>query len=348
MPRRTPILIALLALALVAIALGHLCTGDVLGGLHWPESPDVLAIRLRRLLIAGIVGGSLALAGVLLQAMLRNPLASPDLLGVTAGAGLGVSVMAYLAAPLAGAAVGAAAVATQSAPTPLASFAATPLAQTLGAGIGAAVTLKLVLAWTTRRGGIDVVSLVLVGVIVGMTCGGLTLLLHHLLPDRGVNARAWFFGSVNESTPTGLLVLAGLVLAACLAMSLHLGRSIDAACLAEDEARSVGVRLGRLRFLLFSASGLLATFAVLLAGPIGFVGLIVPHAIRMILGPHHRPLVLAATIAGAAVLIAADGAVSALPLSRGGRLPVGVVMAIVGGPCFLILLRSTLRRNVLG
>lgn len=185
-------------------------------------------------------------------------------------------------------------------------------------------------------------------VVVGMTCAGLTLLLHYLLPDRGVSARAWFFGSVNESTPDGLLVLAAAALLVCLVGAWRVGGAIDAACLGEDEARSVGVRLGRLRLLLFAASGLLAIFAVVLAGPIGFVGLIVPHAVRLVLGPRHRPLLVAATIAGAAVLILADGSVSALPLSRGGRLPVGVVMAIVGGPCFLILLRSTLRRGGLG
>ncbi len=331
MPRRTAAILVLLLLALVAVAFAHLLTGDARGGLHWPESPEVFELRLRRLLIAGVVGGSLALAGVLLQAMLRNPLASPDLLGVTSGAGLGVAVMAFLASGTSASWVGV--------------FAASPLAQTLGAALGAALTLKLVLAWTARRGGIDVVSLVLVGVVIGMTCAGLTLLLHHLLPDRGVSARAWFFGSVNESTPDGLLVLAAAALLVCLFGAWRLGGAIDAACLGEDEARSVGVRLGRLRLLLFAASGLLATFAVVLAGPIGFVGLIVPHAVRLVLGPRHRPLLVGATIAGATVLILADGSVSALPLSRGGRLPVGVVMAIVGGPCFLILLRSTLRRG---
>ncbi len=338
MPRRPLAILALLLLALLAVAFAHLLTGDARGGLHWPESPAVFGLRLRRLLIAGVVGGSLALAGVLLQAMLRNPLASPDLLGVTSGAGLGVAVMAFLAAQTVSGTPG-------GLPDAAGGFAASPLAQTLGAGLGAALTLKLVLVWTARRGGIDVVSLVLVGVVIGMTCAGLTLLLHHLLPDRGVSARAWFFGSVDESTPDGLLVLAAAALLACLFGAWRLGGAIDAACLGEDEARSVGVRLGRLRLLLFAASGLLATFAVVLAGPIGFVGLIVPHAVRLVLGPRHRTLVIGATLAGAAVLIAADGAVSALPLSRGGRLPVGVVMAIVGGPCFLLLLRSTLRRG---
>ncbi len=326
---RRAIILALLAALLALAALAHLFTGDTTGGLHWAESPAFLSLRLTRLAIAAIVGGSLALAGVLLQALLRNPLASPDLLGVTSGAGLGVAAATFAASLATGHA------------------AANPAMQTLAALLGAGLTLGLILAWTHRRGGIDVISLVLVGVIVGMTCSGITLLLHHLLPDRGVNARAWFFGSINEDTPAALLSVCALALGLCLAVSLFSARAIDTACLGEDESRAVGVRLGRLRLILFAASGLLATVAVVLAGPIGFVGLIIPHAVRMVLGPHHRPLLLGATLAGAATLIAADAAVSAFPLDRGGRLPLGVVMAIVGGPLFLLLLRSTLRRGPL-
>lgn len=327
MHTRSLAILILLALLLGLVAVAHLFTGDARGGLHWPEDWAFAAIRLRRLAIAATVGGSLALAGVLLQALLRNPLASPDLLGVTSGAGLGVAVASFVAMQ-AGASAG-------------------PAAQSLAALAGAAGTLAIILAWTHRRGGIDVVSMVLVGVIVGMTSAGLTLLLHHLMPDRGVAARAWFFGSINESTSPAMLATAAGLLAAGLGASLFLGREIDAACLGEDEARSVGVRLARLRFVLFGVSGLLATAAVLLAGPIGFVGLIVPHAVRLVLGPRHRPLLVGATLAGAAVVIAADATVSAFRFQEGGRVPVGVVMAIVGGPCFLLLLRSTLRRAVL-
>ncbi len=326
MTNRQGIILTLLGTLLALAAIAHLFTGDTEHGLHWAESQAFLSLRLNRLAIAATVGGSLALAGVLLQALLRNPLASPDLLGVTSGAGLGVAAATYAASLTTGYAV------------------ASPAMQTLAALLGAGLTLGLILAWTHRRGGIDVISLVLVGVIVGMTCSGVTLLLHHLLPDRGVNARAWFFGSINEDLPTALLVIAAVALGLCLAVSLASARAIDAACLGEDESRSVGVRLGRLRLILFAASGLLATSAVVLAGPIGFVGLIIPHAVRMVIGPHHRPLLIGTTLAGAATLITADAAVSAFPLDRGGRLPLGVVMAIVGGPLFLLLLRSTLRR----
>lgn len=324
-----PTRLALLALALLAALALHLATGDIRGGLHWPESWPVASLRLHRALVATAVGASLACAGVLLQALVRNPLASPDLLGVTSGAGLGVTVASFVA------------FATGAAPI------AAPASQTAAAFVGASATLAAVLAWTHRRGGIDLVSLVLVGVIVGMTCAGATLILHHLMPDRGFAASAWLLGAIDEDLPPALLAAAWLALAASVALALTLARAIDTATLGEDEARSLGVRLARLRLALFLAAGLLTTMSVVLAGPIGFVGLIIPHAVRMVLGPHHRPLIVGAAIAGAATLVAADAAVSAFPLARGGRLPLGVLTAVVGGPLFLLLLRSTLRRRTL-
>jgi iron complex transport system permease protein len=204
-----------------------------------------------------------------------------------------------------------------------------------------------VLAWTARRGGIDVISLVLVGVIVGMTCAGATLLLHQLLPDGGMAARTWFLGSVNEDAPAGLVLAGGAALLGSAALSLASARAIDAACLAEDEARSLGVRLARLRLVLFAAAGILTTMSVVLAGPIGFVGLVIPHAVRLVLGPHHGPLVVGATLAGAATVIAADAAISAFLLPGNRRMPLGVITAVLGGPLFLLLLRSMLRRTSL-
>ncbi len=323
---------ALLALGLLTAAAGavHLGTGDLAGGFHWPETALFLELRAHRLAIAGIVGGCLALAGVLLQALLRNPLASPDLLGVTSGAGLGVAaatVVGVLASE-------------PSAPPG-------PATITLAALAGSGATLGLVLAWTIRRGGIDVISLVLVGVIVGMTCAGGTLLLHQLLPDRGVNARSWFLGSIDENAPRGLVLAGAAALLGGLALAFAGARSVDAACLAEDEARALGVRLARLRLALFATAGILTTMSVVLAGPIGFVGLVIPHAVRLVLGPHHRALVIGATLAGATTVIVADAAVGAFPLERTGRVPLGVITAVLGGPLFLLLLRSMLRRNSL-
>ncbi|HZW09020.1 MAG TPA: iron ABC transporter permease [Phycisphaerales bacterium] len=327
MPRRKAISLAALLAILLAAGAVQMGTGDALGGFHWPETAQFMQLRAKRLGIAATVGGSLALAGVLLQALLRNPLASPDLLGVTSGAGLGVAIVTVLGGASGGA--------------------AGPGLETLAALVGSGATLGVVLAWTVRRGGIDVVSLVLVGVIVGMTCSGATLLLHQMLPDGGAAARAWFLGSLNENAPPGLVLAGGAALLGCLALALASARAMDAACLAEDEARSLGVRLARLRLLLFSAAGILTTISVVLAGPIGFVGLVIPHAVRLLMGPHHGPLALGATLAGAATVVGADAAISAFLLPGYRRMPLGVITAVLGGPLFLLLLRSMLRRTSL-
>lgn len=330
MPRRPAITLAGLGLfALLAVA-AHLTVGDAAGGVHWPETAEIFRLRLHRVEIALVVGASLAVAGVLLQALLRNPLASPDLIGVTSGAGLGVAAASYAGVTAGGALI------------------ATPAGQTVAALAGALATLGIVLAWTVRRGGIDVISLVLVGVIIGMTCAGLTMLLHHLMPDGGFAARAWLLGSIDEGLPGSMVLLAAVLLGGCLALSLAVSRSIDAATLGEDEARSLGVRLARLRLVLFLSAGVLTSISVVLAGPIGFVGLIVPHATRMLVGPHHAVLLVGAAVCGGGVVVAADAAITAMPLAfGGGRLPLGVITAIIGGPLFLLLLRSTLSSRAL-
>ncbi|MBK7405620.1 MAG: iron ABC transporter permease [Phycisphaerales bacterium] len=328
MPRRKLLILGLFALALGLAAAVHLLTGDPLGGLHWPETTEFLAGRLRRVSIATGVGAALALAGVQLQALLRNPLASPDILGITSGAGLGVAAATFVGSRAGNASPG-------------------PGVQTLAGLVGAALTLAVILGWSKRRGGIDVISLVLVGVVIGMTCSGATLLLHQLLPDGGVSARLWFLGSIDESVPVWLIALSWLIIGACVLTTMRCARAMDASTFSEDEARALGVRVGRLRLTLLLTSGILTTISVVLAGPIGFVGLIVPHAVRMVLGPHHAPLAIGATLAGGACMLLADAGVSAIPLSHTGRIPVGVVTAIVGGPLFLLLLRSTLKHRTL-
>lgn len=329
MHRRKLVILALLALGLLAAMGLHLSTGDPKGGLHWAETSALLTSRLRRTAIAATVGAALSLAGVLLQTLLRNPLASPDLLGVTSGAGLGVAAATFVAAQTGD------------------YMNASPAAQTLAALLGAGLTLGVILAWTHGRGGIDVVSLVLVGVVVGMTCSGATLLLHQLLPDGGASSRIWFLGSVDENAPRWLIGLSVVLVLACLGATLACARGMDASSFSEDEARTLGVRVARLRLTLFIASGILTTISVVLAGPIGFVGLIVPHAVRLVLGPHHGALAIGATLAGAAGLVLADAGVSAFRLAHSGRMPLGVVTAIVGGPLFLLLLRSSLRQRAL-
>jgi iron complex transport system permease protein len=267
------------------------------------------------------VGAGLATSGVLLQALLRNPLASPFILGISAGAGLGVMAALYAAHVLGVRAFG-------------------PGTDLLPAFAGAIAVLGTVYMLAQRRGWLDPVSLVLVGVIVSAICGALIMLLQHLVPTglHGEITR-WMMGRIPESVPGPTLALAGGLSVAGVVIAMAMGRAMDAATLGDDEARSVGLALGRLRLWMFALAGALTAGAVALCGPIAFVGLIAPHATRLVLGPRHGLLVLGSALVGVALVVGADVTRQAIDLG-GGRMPIGVFTALIGGPAFIWLLRS--------
>lgn len=309
-----------LGVALAGAFLLRLVVGEG-GSLGWAADPAVVGLRVSRAVQGVIVGAALAVAGVMLQSLLRNPLASPDLLGLGSGAGLGVMLGAYAASRAGELVVG-------------------PGASALPALAGSVGALALVYLMSQRAGLVEPVSLILVGVIVSLVCGAGTTLVGHLLPDGGIAASRLLMGALSDEVAltspalwgVGAAVAGGLALGACL------GPAMDAASLGEDEARSVGVRLGALRLTLFLAASVLTAGAVVLAGPIGFVGLVCPHAVRLLAGPSHRPLVLGAALAGAALVVGADILVRLVEL-RSGRLPISVLTALAGGPLFIVLLR---------
>lgn len=291
------------------------------GTLDAPRDAVEWNLRGLRVVSGAAVGASLALAGVLLQCLLRNPLAEPATLGLTTGAGLGVTLFTYFQFLATGAIV------RYDSPV-------------LAATTGSLAALAVVGLLARRRTGLDPVSLILTGVVVSLICGAGIVLVQHLLPDRGVAMGArWVMGALSDETswPWALGVLALAAVAA--AASSMLASALDAASLGEDEARSVGVPLRALRLGLFLCSGLLTAGAVMLAGPIGFIGLVAPHLARILVGPAHRALAPAAAMLGAALVIAADAAVKLVDLGA-GRMPIGVITAIVGGPVFLLLLRN--------
>lgn len=316
------------AAAIGAIALRLLVGPD---GLGWPSEPGTLDIRATHLGTGAAVGVCLAIAGVFLQGLMRNPLASPDLLGLAAGAGLGIVVASYLS--VAGEPSGAADLEGAALP-------GGPRAWPALAGAFAALGLIWVLA--QRRAQLEPVSLILIGVMVAIMASAATTLVARLLPDRGFGAMRWMLGSISADTPSSHIAIGGGVALAALAMGLWLGPTMDAATLSDDEARSVGVRLGWLRAALFVGSGVLTAIAVVLAGPIGFVGLVCPHMVRLAAGPHHRPLVVGAALAGVALVVGADALVRAI-WTPTGRVPIGVLTALIGGPVFIMLLRRELR-----
>lgn len=284
---------------------------------------DIRRIREQRVLAGLVVGAALAVAGVLLQCLLRNPLASPDLLGLASGAGLGVTLAAYVAFCATGE------IAPQAANPPAA------LAASLAA-------LAVVYLLSQRRALIDPISLILVGVIVAIMCSAATMFLQHLLPDRGLAVGRWLLGALPDDAGWPQLGAIGAVTLASVLAAMLFAPAMDAASLGDDEARSLGVPLGRLRAFLFVASGVLTAGAVVLAGPIGFVGLVCPHLIRLGAGPGHRTLVLGSVLAGGALVVGADALVKSIDLGA-GRMPIGILTSILGGPLFIVMLRRQVR-----
>jgi len=317
-------LLVLLALSLVAVALRVLIDRHPQGAvsLAWPD-PSYAIFRWTAVAVAAIVGSSLAVSGVMLQALLRNPLASPFIMGISAGAGLGVMVAIYVG-HVTGSAVG--------------------YGAHMGPAIlGGVVALGVVYGLGQRRGWLDPISLLLVGVIVSTICGALIMFVQHLVPAglRG-DLTTWMMGHIRERVEAATLIGAGALSVVGVAVAMILGRAMDAATLGDDEARSVGLALGPLRIGLFLLASALTAVTVALAGPIGFVGLVAPHAARLILGPKHTVLVLGAALVGVVLVVGSDTARQALDFG-GGRMPIGIFTALIGGPAFIWLLRSSRR-----
>lgn len=324
---RTVLLLAMLA---GGVSLRMVVGRDpVTGALDWAW-PDAALLSLRGGAVASalVAGASLGLSGLLLQVLLRNPLASPFVLGLSSGAGLGATLAAWAAGAMGTGGW-------------VAMLAASGAVQVLPATIGALLTLGVVLLLGTRRGVIDPVSMVLAGTVVAAICGALTLLVQYAMPPVSrADAAIWFMGRVPELPDLPVLLVGISVLALAGLWSGISARTFDAASVSDDEARSLGVRLATLRLGMYVAAGATAATSVALCGPIAFVGFVAPHVARMVLGARHGPLVLGSVIAGALVLVAADVARQALDLGM-GRMPVGVLTALVGGPAFLLVLRSS-------
>ncbi|MFT3684710.1 MAG: iron ABC transporter permease [Phycisphaerales bacterium] len=336
---RTAAVLACFAAALVVVCtLRLLATGDLGHPLGLSSDAGIMSIRATRLLSALAVGGALGAAGVILQTLLRNPLASPDVVGVSAGAGLGVMINHSLSAT----------------GVLSASLAASAAWQLVPAAVGAGAVLLLLIAaagWTLTRSarpaaGADPASLLLTGVVISVLCGAGVTFLQYFRSDSGFSTARVLAGSLSEELSIiAAAVAAALVWVAIALLSVLGGRSLDALTLSHDEAVSVGVNVGRVRLLALLATGLLCAGAVVVAGPIGFVGLIAPHAVRAALGPAratHGPLIVAAALAGALIVVAADTLVRTINLA-GGRMPLGILTALAGAPTLLYLLRKDAR-----
>lgn len=319
-------MMAFLALCTLLFCLLRLIIGETIG---WPtgENADaILEIRAMRMAMAVLTGAALALGGVALQALLRNPLAEPFILGLSSGAGVGVMIQMLLAYTL-GMVMG---------PTHI------------GALIGAAASMAIVYVAGRRHGIIDPLGLLLVGVVLGTVNGALIMGTNYVVGSAGLrdDIARWMMGFLNETISGPSVIAVAVVVALSFAALLYHSRSMDAASFSDAEAHSVGVNLKQLRGLLFLIASALAAGAVVLAGPLGFVGLIAPHVARLLLGPGHRNLLIASAMLGASLVLAADAMSVLLDLTLNwGRLPIGIFTSLIGGPVFILMLRPHLGRG---
>lgn len=270
----------------------------------------VVEVRLPRLVLALLVGGVLGLSGAVLQGLLRNPLAEPGLLGVSSGASLGAVIAIYYGF---------------AASTAL----ATPLFALGGAGVTIAVALTL-----SRGGG--TLALILAGVAVSTIAGAGISLALNLAPNpfAAYEIMSWLMGSLADRS-WDHVVLAGPLIVVGGALLLLTGPALDALSLGELQAESLGVDVRRTRWLALVGSALGVGAATAVTGAIGFVGLIAPHVVRPFVGHRPRATLVPATLAGAAIVLAADLATRLAPV--GGDLKLGVFVAAVGAPFFLWL-----------
>jgi iron complex transport system permease protein len=336
---RLPLVLAAGALAVVLAFVASCLLGAqpislaaALGGVE-PDRSILFHLRLPRAVLAAIVGAALAGAGVVLQALLRNPLAEPFVLGVSGGAALG-GTLVIVAATVAVHLVGPGAEALAS---------ATPIA--VGAVLGAVATAPLVFG-LGRLGGSGPETAILVGVVFNAFASGVITLLRLLVPpDRAARLLYWLLGTIGYERGTTLAV-GGIAVALAVGAMVVLSARLNLLTLAEEEAASLGVDVRRERALLFFVASAATGAAVALAGMVGFVGLIVPHLIRRLVGPDHRLLVPASVLFGAAFLVVADALARLAFLPLGTEPPVGAVTAFLGGPFFLWLLARKGRGEV--
>jgi iron complex transport system permease protein len=305
----------------VGLAVGTvpLSVTDVWRGVWQPDSAAsaiVRDLRAPRVLLAFAVGGSLAVCGAALQAMIRNPLAEPYLLGLSGGAGLGavLAIATHAAAPW-----------------------AVPLAAFVGAVAAVAMVYRLSLVAGRR---LDPRVLLLSGVVVGSFAGALMSAIIVLSPAAEIrNAFLWLLGGFGSASWQSLGVFAAYAVLPLAVIGVR-ARSLDLLALGDETAHHLGADVERTRRLVYVCTALLTAASVATCGIIGFVGLVVPHAVRTVARPLHRTLLPLVFGIGGAFLVLSD--VVSRTIVRPLELPVGVITALVGVPLFAMLLRRTL------
>ena len=270
-------------------------------------------IRLPRILLAASVGASLAVAGAALQSLLRNPLAEPYLLGVSNGAALGMMLAFVL-------------------------FEQVAFARPLMAFAGAVIATIVVYQMARSRAGMNVERLVLSGVIVTTFLSSIIVLLTSLLDAARLRGFTfWLLGDLSQATWQGFYMTIAAAVLGTIILTAQ-ARSLNLMMVGERDALDFGVEVGRVRFIVFGTASLLVGTAVAASGSVGYVGLIVPHLVRLAAGSDNRVVVPGSALAGAVFVVLADAIARTAIAPR--ELPVGAITALIGAPVFIYLLRK--------
>lgn len=282
---------------------------------------DVLwQIRLPRIVLCLFVGAALAVAGTLLQGLFGNPLAEPSVIGVTSGAGVGAAAAIVLNISVVGAAT-----------IPVMAF------------IAGVLTTVAIYRLASINGEVKVLTLILTGIAVNAVAGAAISFLIFLAPTSSrEQVIFWQMGSLNGAQWHQVAIVA-LPVAVCILVSILIAGRLDVLSLGERAAGHAGVNVALMRVMIIGLSTALAALAVSFAGIIGFVGLIVPHILRQVIGPANRWLVPLSALGGAVLLLLAD--LASRTMIPFADLPIGIFTALVGGPTFFILLRRMLKRG---
>lgn len=331
-PARAGLMITLLAfglgcIAIIATGMGFIsiAPGEVVGAI-WNgvrgavDSIDplhqsvILEVRMPRILTSVSVGFGLAVAGTVFQGLLLNPLADPFTLGVSSGAAFGAALALLLGLTFFG-----------------------PTTLCLMAFLGASATLFAVIAMSGRNNELSPTNLILSGVIVSAILSAGISFIKYMADERVAAIVFWLMGSFVSRTWTDALLTTGVAIVGCI-ICLYYARDLNLMSLGSRSARSLGVDTWRVRLILLLTASLISAVCVSVSGIIGFVGLIIPHLMRFVVGPDNRWLLPASGLGGAMLLLCADTASRAiLP----NEVPIGVLTALIGGPIFCWIFSRT-------
>lgn len=311
----TALVLVILVILFSTIGSVNLSLGEIISSLIHQDNSMVMTIvykmRLPRNILAVLIGANLAVSGVLLQSVMKNPLADPGITGVSSGASVAAIIILLLMPQLSG---------------------ALPLFAFVGGAIACA--LVFIMAW---KNGLRPERIVLAGVAINTILGGFISLLSTLFSDRIQSAILWLNGSLATKTwsHVDMLFLYSLI---GLGLSLFLIRSANVLQLGDESAKNLGFNVSRTRLVISAVAVFLAAISTAVVGIISFIGLIVPHIARLLMGSDHKYTIPFSMVLGAIVLLIAD----TLARTIGGsiEIPVGVITSIVGGPFFLYLLRK--------